>query len=439
MSQLIPYKKRQLTCSTLAVFLMLFYCYNYTMANIIYRSKVVIVASFLLCVILCALPLLRKWQFIFDRWSVMWMIGLVMAIIYNQRLAAFDFAPKMFCWFAMVACMLLLRDKESWIPLFMKWIPCYTLIHVFFAWLFKFVPSLFYATVGLYDTATQTTMLTQYQSGYLLGLTTHYSTLTTYLGNGLVVFWALFLMEKKRQKKLLLLAAIAVTGITLAMSGKRGMLVFAAMTIVVYSILTRAKNLRKALPVIMKYALVGIACIVVLLILAFTVMPQLLVTVERFISGTEGTDFTSGRSRMWKLALDLFIEKPLFGIGWFGYREAYSTAWHHGSVFQYLDTHNIYLQLLCETGIVGFLIFTAVMFTTFWWTIKDLRKCIFVPAGEKAAQNQAILAVSASLQLLFLMYGLTGNPLYDPQCFIVYFLSIAAAYLVHQRIRKDRV
>lgn len=68
-----------------------------------------------------------------------------------------------------------------------------------------------------------------------------------------------------------------------------------------------------------------------------------------------------GRLEIWKQSLELFNKNPVFGIG-FG-------------VFQYLgfnlkDTHNIYLKILAEQGIVGLFILLLLLMILFFQSFK---------------------------------------------------------------------
>lgn len=123
------------------------------------------------------------------------------------------------------------------------------------------------------------------------------------------------------------------------------------------------------------------------------------------------------RWSMYQKALQLFGQRKLLGIGWFQY--------------MYYDvnqdaTHNIYLQLLCETGIVGFLLFMIPILTVFTNTLKLI---------YRAYDDNMIkyLRISLYMQTFFLVYGITGNPLYDHNFLFAYFWAVAMYEMcVHQ-------
>ena len=76
-------------------------------------------------------------------------------------------------------------------------------------------------------------------------------------------------------------------------------------------------------------------------------------------------DFSSGRIVLWKIALDLFKNSPVNGIGWGGFSDYVPSYAKAGDVdgFGVRNVHNCYLQLLCETGIVGFTIIVGSLIT----------------------------------------------------------------------------
>jgi O-antigen ligase len=65
----------------------------------------------------------------------------------------------------------------------------------------------------------------------------------------------------------------------------------------------------------------------------------------------EGLDPSAGeRVTLWEDALRAFNEDPVFGTG-------FNTYQYMGRVGPYTDTHNYYVKVLMETGLVGILIF----------------------------------------------------------------------------------
>ena len=138
---------------------------------------------------------------------------------------------------------------------------------------------------------------------------------------------------------------------------------------------------------------------------------------------TAGNDSqTRTRFKMWALALDLFRKHPVMGIGWGGYKQVYAVElyqdWQSAGA-KYLNSHNTYLQLLCETGVVGFLIYIWAALGTLITTSKALRHRRSMEAWRRKA-----LYVSVVSQVFVLLYNFTGNTLYDYTIFMYSFTAM---------------
>lgn len=128
----------------------------------------------------------------------------------------------------------------------------------------------------------------------------------------------------------------------------------------------------------------------------------------------------NGRALLWGNALKTFFKHPIIGIGW----KNFATLAGNGN-----HAHNIYLQLLSETGIVGFILFLIAAGTALMKTIK-LQKEINI---ENNSSNYIRMALV--YQFFFLIYGLSGNPLFDSLFFLPYIISVG---IVVTEIDYDR-
>lgn len=128
---------------------------------------------------------------------------------------------------------------------------------------------------------------------------------------------------------------------------------------------------------------------------------------------------TSGRLDLWKKALELFSEKPAFGIGWEQFMN-HNTYEH--------DVHNTYLQWLCEAGIVGFVLLmvpTAGMYLiTLRRTIRYRRKGCTVPYGIRRMNF-----VSLGMQTFLLAVNLIDPAYYHLNyfCFLALVIGLEDA------------
>ena len=99
-----------------------------------------------------------------------------------------------------------------------------------------------------------------------------------------------------------------------------------------------------------------------------------------------------------------------------GYRV--KTKWNQTGIWNY-NAHNIYYQVLGESGIIGIVLFADFLIYNMYNTIKLIFKI-----GKKNNKNKRLLLFSLYIQLLIVTYGITGNPLYSPYQFIFYIIAI---------------
>lgn len=254
---------------------------------------------------------------------------------------------------------------------------------------------------GRYPTGTN-----QGATGYRAGITTHYSQNATYIAILFIVLGCSYIIKQKRMRKKGELVALILTLFALMLTAKRAHLCFGlAAVIFVYYLVNSEKRGNKVFK--LTVAVLGITMIVAMV---YEVAPGLFETfLGRFAGGGYG-DITSGRIPMWLLAIELFKSSPILGIGWSGYRYAYAVNLYSGyeGRAEFVNTHNVYLQLLCEVGIIGFLMFIFVLYT-FVHNGLALNKYYTHDDTEKKIN----IGISLGMGIFFILYSFTGCCLYD--------------------------
>jgi O-antigen ligase len=139
-----------------------------------------------------------------------------------------------------------------------------------------------------------------------------------------------------------------------------------------------------------------------------------------------------GRLRFMTDALTVGLERPFFGVGYGrdrlreGVRQANPNADQFGFI---PHSHNLYTELLAETGLVGLGAFL-------WMVIANITRLIRRAQIELAAQERiGYLCLAASL-IAFLVDGLGDVPFYNHETRIFFFTLLALSYLV---LRNDGV
>lgn len=135
--------------------------------------------------------------------------------------------------------------------------------------------------------------------------------------------------------------------------GRRGELLGAAVCLGVLLLALCGRKQRRYLIIGgITACVVGVAVIIPLLpwLRQFQPLIRYVMTFEQILSGQ---DITSGRLELYRLAVDAFLEQPLFGMGFDQFHTLIPQAFLelHGQDVE--DVHCIYLQFLTETGIVG--------------------------------------------------------------------------------------
>ncbi|MCM2604245.1 O-antigen ligase family protein [Rossellomorea marisflavi] len=120
-------------------------------------------------------------------------------------------------------------------------------------------------------------------------------------------------------------------------------------------------------------------------------------------------EFSSGRIYLYEEALSIFTDNFWKGIG----INAYSSI-------EGINTHNVYIQLLSEVGLVGFVLFILAQLITFNQSLK--LKTIAIKKNPDIS-NYFLSVIY--FQIFFFVYSFIGNPLYDYNFFFIYLLLIA--------------
>lgn len=149
---------------------------------------------------------------------------------------------------------------------------------------------------------------------------------------------------------------------------------------------------------------------------------------------SEGTDTMGLRYALWEAAWRMFKEKPITGVGIGAFRwlvpfYSQDLPFING---RSIWAHNTYIQVLVETGLVGFIFFMGMMIAVFsnYWKAK------FTKDNPLASLRNVWLIVF----LIMLLGGLTKSDHADKLTWMVMGLSVyfrQASLLVKQQVKKE--
>jgi len=264
-----------------------------------------------------------------------------------------------------------------------------------------------------------------FANGYKSALCDHYSTNGMYLALGTISSFAVFMFAKKA--KIFQLFVFFIMATALLLTTKRAHFLFSAAAIfLIYYV----KNIKKnQFGRIIRIAALLFSGFVVFYILSLFI-PNLFDVLSRF---DISDDITNGRIPLYKAAFEMFGKNPIFGIGWgmYKYRLFYYVNVSAYGV-KYLNAHNVYFQLLAETGIVGFISFVSIFVKIYYDTF-----IMFTKYADKLNEEMTVeICFSIGIQTFFLLYCITGNPLYDIQVYFLYIFVCPISYSIRQRINE---
>ena len=228
------------------------------------------------------------------------------------------------------------------------------------------------------------------------------------------------------------LVSIAICLVAMLLTGKRITIIMLLGGLLIVMLLSNSRKIRKAV--------IGIlAVLIVLAAIAMAVLPQTQVALYRVVEGLSDTTFND-RIHFWTTAWDMFLQKPVFGWGLGSYL-SYNYLFGDG-IRQY--AHNMYLQLLAERGIVGTALTLFVFIASFIVTLQTLR----VKSRENVRNGQTtkpygkadigytLCMFSLMSQVGFLIYGMTGYPIYNLHQGFFYAICVAMVLSIRVEMRN---
>ena len=368
----------------------------------------------------------RSIQVEFSFYDILWILFLVMVLERNYALQASNYF-RFLNYFSALLIAFWLKNSDEWIPPALRLFFWVYMVYAIATIVLYFNPGLYLNHVVKWFPNTQGRLIRWYNQGCMAGITEHYSTNGMLLAMGMLVYACNLLNPSG--KKWMSLGAFGVTAIAMLLTGKRGPLLAVAFTLLLFYSLYHAsdKNFAKKL---LKFfgVLLGIG---MLLLVLYRFVPALATFVTRFQETMSQGDVTMNRTSFWNLAWAQFKQHPLFGIGWFQFNRV---SMEQLGIEAF--AHNIYLEILCENGVIG----TCIVLGFFLCNaIFAIRTFVKIRTGKICCTKnvQYRIAFAVCMQVFFLFYGMTGNPLYDQITNIPYFLSCALCYYYRDLLYKN--
>ena len=412
----------------ISMFLVLLYPFNSTITNLIYPNNMICIISILgaMMILLFSKGLKKiKKKSIFILAISLIIIAITLINNYYWKTGA---ELKVILYIIYLLLPFVISHNTECIASFCKVIKIFFAEHILATYLGIFFKEFYKNTILSLVCKGRATCVASgnFYHGYIPGITSHFSTNGIYLSISTLFFYAEYLNNKKKSS----LAFFIISLIALFTTGKRAHLLFTIICCLFIYIYDKAKKSSVSKKII-KLSLAVILGIFGLVMLSRYV-PEITNIFSRFESLIEKGNILNGRESLYELAFNLWDKHLIFGNGWGAFSYYYQITLYQIGDVSYIDAHNVFIQLLCEVGIVGFAIFSIIIVYSFINTCQLLKKV------EKCTKEENIfIKFSFLYQLFFIFYCMTGNPLYDPQCYVIYFITIGFSTIFAIENRKE--
>lgn len=327
-------------------------------------------------------------------WILILFISFISIVYSIDREESFKFFFMIFCCYLFKISF---QDKETWGIYLINLFYVLSGVHVIATLIMKVNPQvIILINRFILKGENLVSNLQQFNLGYYPGITGQVGVNVFYIAIFCLISICKILLNNKR--KIMNIGMLFFAIMAMILTGKRGMLICTMISSIFIIILLLKVKVVKVRHVLY---IVGI-------ILFFTIIFSQLdifhILIDKFGNLNNASDISNGRIDLWKGTFNNFKKSPILGTGM-------NTI---GKLVGDL-THNVYIQLLSDVGIVGFLSFVFLFVFNISLSIRKIVKNNY---------NIYYLLVSLYIQLLFLIYCFFGNPLYGPIFFMPYTIMI---------------
>ena len=238
------------------------------------------------------------------------------------------------------------------------------------------------------------------------------------------------------RRKKWLYAVVGVLAVALLLTGKKAIFVcmILTLTLTVLILYGSRKQVLRGIAF-----LLGLIVLVVLFVVIALRYPEIGVFarfsefLQQIAMGQDIDD--SGRFALYVHAIAEWEENKLFGIGWRHFNKLTTTKFN---MYRSHEVNCDYLQWLCETGIVGFMLSMIPVAIMAYRTMFVARKMIRRARNRRA---QWIMLMAVHIQVFTLIYAFVEIPFFDIVYYSIYIIScivINSAYSRRRPIYEQR-
>ena len=405
-------------------FFLIFFCYSFVFRYVFrsYADEIAVI------VIIPVLSLVTNKGFRFYAYQIPMVLMFVLILLWSTE------AHKTYLYyFIMVEAILFIRPEVTDVDLIFRVIKRTALVNAISVLLTRAAPGVMTAYANaVFSRDIAYIYTTSLSKGYYSGINNEVAFTAVYLALGILIC-----MYESRKISVGRIVELGILWLAFLATNKRGHLVFLLITILIvyYVVGTKNKKIERGIKIV--FAALILVAVLIGASYLFPSIPIFRRLVSVFSLFTDDADLnavSSGRINIYNQEIELFLSHKVWGIGWQNFADYSKSRDVSGYISQ---GHNVFLQLLCETGIVGFVLFFAI-------NLYYLVQCLRVNA-ERLRENRAEINNDAESHLIagnktclgfivfYYLTWLTGNSLYDSVFVYIWVVAI----MITQSLRRD--
>ena len=179
-----------------------------------------------------------------------------------------------------------------------------------------------------------------------------------------------------------------------------------------------------------KHKVLSFVCFVALACVTWVGMPeqyqQRYLSPSRYAQGEEMDASNELRLRIWKAGWRMFLDHPVLGVGAGQFRTAYGTVYSGVAHGPWMQPHNLLIQVGCELGLVGLVIFGYFVFQL----VKANRSILQLKGRSTYKVNYEVAVACGALLVGVAVVSVFGHTFYRPYWYLLGGLVGANRFLV---------
>ncbi len=408
-----------------------YYClYEFTTPHTHINGVIVNVIVLLLLVFVAGLLFLKNFlgESAINARGLFW-VPFIMVLFY--QIMNYACAKSYFMLYVLFALLIFFPiDKEELWNLTLNTMKTMAVICAIGVFVHLFLPAIHEFIVSIYLNQEALKYIDSYvEKGYYSGFLHQVGDAAFYITIGIIV--TIFSDGKKLSK----IALIVFLTLALLLLGKRSVFVFLLIALLVTFVLLGKKGAKVIR--LLSALVIGFIVLVIIRQLSMSLSDvklfAKLADTFKFIEAGDisGLLESSGRESLYDLAMKLYQENSWFGIGWNEFVRIVSDR--QGVI---TSVHNIYLQLLCETGIVGLTAFLIGAITSLIMSLTN-QGLIYKYKGNDKEKYSRMYAITVTGQIFFILFCFVENPIYNENCLIFYFFAVLLSMSLKNKLRQE--